>query len=155
MNGYIKNDKSALNYRLTVMSFLCLLLLIVPVILIIIAHNLSAFAGLIYIICSIFILVIITFTIINAYISYKIYCYRIDDKGIEIIRGFIYKKHIYQPRNKIKQIIKINKKIIYKNLCDIIFVNDAYNVIIRNITLEKADEILKENFEGVYYNEGV
>jgi len=155
MEDFIKNDENALKYQITIMTLLCLLLLIIPVLIIVLALKAAAFAVLLYIISAIFFIVIIGVTVVNAIVSYKIYQYKIDKNGVEIIKGFIFKKHIYLPKNKITSIKIVSKRFIFKDLCNIIFENDAYDVIIKNITLLKADKLLKENFEGIYFNEGI
>jgi membrane protein YdbS with pleckstrin-like domain len=155
MDNFIKNDKQASSYQLTIMSVLCAMLIILPVLIIILAYKTEAFAVLLYIISGVFIMLIITFTIVNAIVSSKIYAYKIDENGLEIIKGFIFIKHTFLPKNKICSIKIINKKYIYKNLCNIVFINDANNVILKNISLINADKLLKENFKGVYYNESI
>ncbi len=155
MENFKGNGKTAFKYRLTVMSALCLLLSLPPVAIIAAAHKVAAFAPLLYIISGIMLALIITFTVVNACLSHKIFCYKVDAKGVEIVRGFIFKKDIFTPKHKIRAVKILPKKYIFKNLCDIVFVNDAYDVEIKNVTNEEAEQIIKENFGGVFLNERI
>jgi membrane protein YdbS with pleckstrin-like domain len=152
MTDFIKNDKTAFKYEIKVMTVLCIIMLIFPVAIIFLVDIKSAFAVLLYVLCGGAIIAIILFSVISTIIGHKNYCYKIDEKSVQIKKSFIFAKHIYLPKNKIK-LIKIENNHNIKVLCNIIFVNDAYDVIIKNISLSVADRLLKENFKGVYFND--
>lgn len=155
MQDFEKNGNRALKYRLLIFSALCAALCVLPIIVIATTKATNAFAPLIYVLAFLAMFLIVVFTVVYAIVGHRLLSYRLDESGLTVKKGFIFKKMTFMPCDKIKGVKIIKNRFIFKDLCTVVFQNDSGDFYYSGADYDRSVLYLKERFKDFYLNEEI